>query len=196
MNNTLVLSKEAILSNAIGTHTNGNTKPVWCITTKKYFTSLTDASEKTGINNGSISKACSGKYKTAGGLKWCFVADRDKHLDELATSSNHTNEEYDQMKKELEALKKENETLRVDASLGRAIKAELEKERKAKEALEFRKQKANKRLAKAEQKVINRQRLMERKGKEYEASIASLEEAKREKGAIELEILKLEGKVK
>ena len=194
MNNTLILSKEATLGNVIGTHTQGTHKPVWCITTKTPFMSVLDASEQTGIDKGSISKACNGKYKTAGGLQWCFVEDRDQHLDELVTPSNHTDEEYDQLQREIEDLKREMENLKVDASLGRAVKAELEKERKAREIIEAQKAKANERLAKAEAKVANCQRIVERKGNEYQSAVAKLMEAEQKKGEIELEILKLEGK--
>lgn len=196
MNNTIILTKEATLNNALGTHTNGNDKPVWCITTRKYFARGVDAAETYGLCKSGISNVCNGKQKTCGGMEFCFVADRDQHLDKLITPINHTDEEYDSLTKELEALKKENEELKADASLGRAIKAELEKERKAKAELEAKKQKANERLAKASKKVATRQSIVARKGKEYEDAIALLTEAEREKGEIELEILKLEGKVK
>lgn len=46
--------------------TKKNTKKVLCITTNKIYSSTSEASKKTGINIGSISKACNNKIKYAG----------------------------------------------------------------------------------------------------------------------------------
>lgn len=48
-------------------------KKVLCIETGEVFDSIMDAERKTGIDNGSISKACKGKYKTAGKYHWKYV---------------------------------------------------------------------------------------------------------------------------
>ena len=37
------------------------------------FYGIGDAERKTGISNGSISRCCNGKYKTAGGYKWRYA---------------------------------------------------------------------------------------------------------------------------
>lgn len=49
------------------------TKAVMCVETKDVFQSTTEASRKTGIDQGSISKCCNGKLKTAGKLHWIFL---------------------------------------------------------------------------------------------------------------------------
>ena len=48
------------------------TKPVICVETGQKFLSTCDASRKTGIDQGSISKVCNGKNKSAGGYHWQF----------------------------------------------------------------------------------------------------------------------------
>lgn len=50
-------------------------KQVRCIETGIVYYSQTEASRQTGINSSSISNACTGKYKTAGGYHWEFVED-------------------------------------------------------------------------------------------------------------------------
>lgn len=47
-------------------------KKVLCIETGEIFDSAHDAYRKTGISRGSISMACNGKLKTAGGYHWKF----------------------------------------------------------------------------------------------------------------------------
>ena len=47
-------------------------KKVLCIETEKIFESTRDVERKTGIDHNSISKACNGKYKSAGGFHWRF----------------------------------------------------------------------------------------------------------------------------
>lgn len=53
-------------------------KPLWlmkkvlCVETGEIFESTCDASRKTGINCGGISKVCNGSLKTAGGYHWKF----------------------------------------------------------------------------------------------------------------------------
>ena len=47
-----------------------NSKKVLCIETGEIFESINDIQRKTGIDHGSISKACNGIRKTAGGFHW------------------------------------------------------------------------------------------------------------------------------
>lgn len=47
-----------------------NSKKVLCIETGEIFESINDIQRKTGIDQGSISKACNGIRKTAGGFHW------------------------------------------------------------------------------------------------------------------------------
>lgn len=48
-------------------------KKVECLETGEIFESTMAAQRKTGIRHDSISQACTGKYKTAGGYHWKFV---------------------------------------------------------------------------------------------------------------------------
>lgn len=48
-------------------------KKVLCVETGIIYKSINEAERQTGINQSSISKACRGKLKTAGGYHWKFV---------------------------------------------------------------------------------------------------------------------------
>ena len=48
-------------------------KQVLCVETGAVYPSGREAERKTGLFNGSISKACLGKHKTAGGFHWEYV---------------------------------------------------------------------------------------------------------------------------
>lgn len=48
-------------------------KKVLCVETGIIYKSVNEAERQTGINQSSISKACCGKLKTAGGYCWKFV---------------------------------------------------------------------------------------------------------------------------
>ena len=48
-------------------------KRVLCVETGEVFPSTHEAERQTGINTGHISKVCSGKRETTGGLHWKFV---------------------------------------------------------------------------------------------------------------------------
>ena len=48
-------------------------KKVLCVETGIIYKSINEAERQTGINQSSISKACRGKLKTAGGYHWEFV---------------------------------------------------------------------------------------------------------------------------
>lgn len=45
-------------------------KPIKCITTGEIYSSITEASKKTGIPHSNLTACCKGKIKTAKGLRW------------------------------------------------------------------------------------------------------------------------------
>ena len=51
--------------------------PVVCIDTVKMYPSTREASRNTGIPHGNISRACKGKYKTAGGYTWRYTTNSE-----------------------------------------------------------------------------------------------------------------------
>lgn len=51
----------------------GKTKSVKCIETQKIYESTKQAERETGICHSHISKCCSGKSKTAGGVRWEYA---------------------------------------------------------------------------------------------------------------------------
>lgn len=70
----------------LGKRTNGNCKPVLCITTGSIFASGTDAAEILGINQANISAVCRGKRKMARGMQFCFVHQAVENIDVIAAS--------------------------------------------------------------------------------------------------------------
>lgn len=51
---------------------------IYCVETQKYYSSMRQASEETGINYGNISSACS-SGRTAGGYHWKNLTNKRKH---------------------------------------------------------------------------------------------------------------------
>ena len=59
--------------NEHGTRTERTQKKVRCVETGTVYDGVRDAERQTNILHSSISKACQGKYKTAGGYHWEYV---------------------------------------------------------------------------------------------------------------------------
>ena len=68
----------------LGKRTNGNCKPVLCITTGQIFASGYDAAEITGVHQSCISAVCRGKQKVANGMEFCFVHQAVENIDAIA----------------------------------------------------------------------------------------------------------------
>ena len=80
----VVISKHATIA-AEGKLNNRKTKSVYCISTGRTYTSVTDTSKATGIASSEISRACNGKRKHANGLRFCFVSEISQHLSEVSS---------------------------------------------------------------------------------------------------------------
>ena len=55
------------------TRVNKAKKPVYCITTNKYYETVKDAAQATKSDESNLIKVCKGKYKTTNGLKWRYA---------------------------------------------------------------------------------------------------------------------------
>lgn len=75
-----------------------NQKSVICVETRAKYESLEDASRVTGINPQSISYACRGLTKTAGGYHWKWEKDPSKHVYGRKIRCVETNVIYDSIK--------------------------------------------------------------------------------------------------
>lgn len=110
---TITIKNRAII-NAEGTHTNGNCKEVFCKTTGKFYTSLSDAAHAV---KGSVGTMCLAMKKRNGvykGMKWCYVADIEANLDDIATDIRENLEKvmaYDALMAKREEIKKEEAIL-------------------------------------------------------------------------------------
>ena len=72
---------------AIGQARNGNSKPVFCITTGEIYTSATDAAEQLGVSLAVLCFAASGKIKTCKGKRYCYVKDIIPNLNEICENA-------------------------------------------------------------------------------------------------------------
>lgn len=108
---TITIKNRAII-NAEGTHSNGHCKEVFCKTTGKFYTSLSDAAHSVKGSVGTMSCAMKHKNGVYKGMKWCYVADIEAHLDDIATDIRENLEKvmaYDALMAKREAIKREEE---------------------------------------------------------------------------------------
>ena len=106
---TITIKNRAII-NAEGTHSNGHCKEVFCKTTGKFYTSLSDAAHSVNGSVGTMSCAMKHKNGVYKGMKWCYVADIEAHLDDIATDIRANIEKvfaYDALMAKKEEIKKE-----------------------------------------------------------------------------------------
>lgn len=52
-------------------------KPIYCITTNKFYKSISDAARDTNSDISNIKKVCDGKYKTTNKLKWRYATEEE-----------------------------------------------------------------------------------------------------------------------
>lgn len=117
---------------AIGHHSNGNSKPVFCITTGVIYASATDAAKQNGTTVASISMVTTGKTKSCKGKRFCFVADVLDHIDEIAenlTARNAKVEAYDAIMAKQRAEREAKERLARHRAKCAELEAKLAKER-------------------------------------------------------------------
>lgn len=83
---SITITKQAN-AKAIGHRSNGNCKPVICITTGAIYASATDAAEKLGVSQSVLCLAASGKIKTCKGKRYCYVSQVMQHLEEICENT-------------------------------------------------------------------------------------------------------------
>ena len=116
---------------AVGYHTNGNSKPVFCITDGAVYASVTDAAEKVGVDPSTMSCAVTGKTGNCKGKRYCFIANVMEHLDEIAENLKIRNskvEAYDAMIAAENAKKMAHENFNKHKAECERLREKLEKE--------------------------------------------------------------------
>lgn len=85
MKNNVIISKEAIVE-AIGVHTQANSKKVFCISTGEIFVSVSDAAIANNVSQSFMSNVIKRAINggTCNGKRFCFVSDILVHIDEFA----------------------------------------------------------------------------------------------------------------
>lgn len=117
-----------------GNHTNGNCKPVFCITTGEVYASVTDAAEKNRVTVASISYAISDTTRSCKGKKFCLVTELAEHLNEISKSITTNRQKaisYDVMMAEKERINKANERLARHREACEKLREKMEAEMKA-----------------------------------------------------------------
>ena len=115
MKNTIItLTHEANIQTN-GTRTSKNCKAVLCIDTGEVYNSCADAAEAAGVHWTQMSAVCLGKVKTAKGKRYCYMNQRDEHMNVVLARI-----------RELSAMEEK-------AKLWDAQQAEIEKARNAEE---------------------------------------------------------------
>lgn len=122
----ITITKQAN-AQAIGHRSNGNCKPVICITTGAIYASATDAAEKLGVSQSVLSLAASGKLRTCKGKRYCYVSQVMQYLDEICENTRIREEKVAAYDKIVTNEKRKQELDVRKAKLA-AMQAKLEKE--------------------------------------------------------------------
>lgn len=115
---------------AIGKVRNGNSKPVFCITTGMPYTSATDAAKEMGVSLAVLCLAASGKLRTCKKMRWCYLKDVMQHFDEIAENIRIREEKVVAYDKIVGKEKRKKELAEREAKYA-AMQAKLEKEAEA-----------------------------------------------------------------
>lgn len=115
---------------AQGVRTNGNCKPVFCITTGEVYASSIDAAKAIGVQPSTLSWAISRGSKCQG-KKFCFIANVIAHLDEIAECNRIRENKvmaYDAINARKEAMRKATEDYEKRKANCELLRQKLEKE--------------------------------------------------------------------
>lgn len=123
----ITITKQAN-AQAIGHRSNGNCKPIICITTGAIYASATDAAEKIGVSQSVLSMAAVGKIRTVKGKRYCYVQNVMQYLEEICENTRIREEKVAKYDKIV------NTQRRKDALEERKAKLEAMKAKLAKEA--------------------------------------------------------------
>ena len=123
---SITITKQAN-AQAIGHRSNGNCKPVFCITTGEIYASATDAAEKLGVSLTVLAHAASGKIRTCKGKRWCYIQHIMQHLEEIAENTRVREEKVAAYDKIVGKEKRKQALGERKAKLA-AAQAKLEKE--------------------------------------------------------------------
>ncbi len=178
---TLNVNNKVELNGAIGECTSKLRKPVICIETGEVFASCKDAAQTMEVHWTHMSACCLGKVRSVKGKHFCYVSKTSENLDVLTTFIRTQNARMAQ--------------LEADAAIGRAIREEQEAKQKAEEQRLKTIEDAKQAVAKANETLERRKRMMERKENDYMVAISRYTKAEKELHEAELYLLKLEGKV-
>ena len=100
--------------NANGTKSNGNCKPVYCITTGMIYASVADCAKDLDVNQSTVSYALLGKLRTVKGKRVCFLSKITEHFDEITkcvTEINIKASHYDAIVERQNAKQRAYDTL-------------------------------------------------------------------------------------
>ena len=117
-----------------GNHTNGNCKPVFCISTGEVFSSLKDAAEQNGVSASAMSWCITGRARSCRGKKFCLVTELTEHLHEISNSITTKHQKaikYDAIVAEYKRINKANEKLRRHRENCEKLRKQMEAEMKA-----------------------------------------------------------------
>lgn len=107
-----VHNKTEITAN--GHRTNGNCKPVYCITTGMVYASVSDVAKDYGVREASVSYALAGNSRTCKGHRFCLLSKVTEHFEEITqcvTRINHKASCYDAILKKQQAKQKAYDAL-------------------------------------------------------------------------------------
>lgn len=114
-----------------GTHSNGNSKPVFCITTGEVYASQYDAAEANNMHPSTLSNLISNNGTSRSGKRFCFVANIVEYIDEIAECSRIRTmkvKAYDEAEAKKEAARKAEEEYKKRKANCEMLQQKLAKE--------------------------------------------------------------------
>ena len=117
--------------NVRGIRSNGNCKPVFCITTGEVYASSIDAAEANGMHQSNISALILSGGTSRSGKKFCYIANITEHLEEIAENNRVRTAKvtaYDEAFAKKEAERKAKEDLERHKANCEKLRKKLDEE--------------------------------------------------------------------
>ena len=194
---TINATEKARLNDPITTHHDKRCKEVENLDNGDWWPSAEIAAKALDVSPNMVRYVCNGRRNTCKGFHLSYRENVTKTREGYAKRTAELTDENAKLKAELEQYKADAEKWREQEAIRKAEEERIAREEEAKRKEEAKRLKilddAREALAKANNRLERRKRMMERKENDYMHAISRYTETEREIHEIELKLLELEG---